>query len=317
MNDSAAEEQDGLGGQSRGPGRGRPIIFGEVLWDHFPDGRKVLGGAPFNVAWNLKGLGFDPYFVSAVGADDDAEAVRDKMISWGLDLAGLQTIPDRPTGTVAVTLQDNQPSYEIVRDQAYDFIRPLDVEDLSERCSLLYHGSLVFRQQRSRETLRELIHRSGLPRFVDVNIRQPHFDREWLPDLIGGASWVKLNHEELGYLSGVPIDDSVGEADAPIEAAVTAMHERYGPATYFVTFGSRGAYAITASEKWFSPAVSAESFSDSVGAGDAFAAATIAGILREQPPQQSLQAASRFASRICGIKGGTTHDRAVYERGLS
>jgi len=38
----------------------RPLIFGEVLVDRFPDGREVLGGAPFNVAWNLRGLGFDP-----------------------------------------------------------------------------------------------------------------------------------------------------------------------------------------------------------------------------------------------------------------
>ncbi|MCG2635366.1 MAG: carbohydrate kinase, partial [Gammaproteobacteria bacterium] len=26
-------------------------IYGEVLFDHFPDGSRVLGGAPFNVAW--------------------------------------------------------------------------------------------------------------------------------------------------------------------------------------------------------------------------------------------------------------------------
>jgi len=29
-------------------------IFGEVLFDHFPDGSRVLGGAPFNVAWHLQ-----------------------------------------------------------------------------------------------------------------------------------------------------------------------------------------------------------------------------------------------------------------------
>jgi len=25
-------------------------VFGEVLFDHFPDGSRILGGAPFNVA---------------------------------------------------------------------------------------------------------------------------------------------------------------------------------------------------------------------------------------------------------------------------
>ena len=35
---------------------GVPIIFGEVLFDIFPDGNQVLGWAPFNAAWYLQGL---------------------------------------------------------------------------------------------------------------------------------------------------------------------------------------------------------------------------------------------------------------------
>ena len=37
--------------------RGRLCLFGEVLFDHFPDGKRVLGGAPFNVAWHLQAFG--------------------------------------------------------------------------------------------------------------------------------------------------------------------------------------------------------------------------------------------------------------------
>ena len=32
-------------------------VFGEVLYDQFPDGRRILGGAPFNVAWHLAAFG--------------------------------------------------------------------------------------------------------------------------------------------------------------------------------------------------------------------------------------------------------------------
>ncbi|MGD9171680.1 MAG: carbohydrate kinase, partial [Candidatus Thiodiazotropha sp.] len=32
-------------------------IFGEVLFDCFPTGEQVLGGAPFNVAWHLQAFG--------------------------------------------------------------------------------------------------------------------------------------------------------------------------------------------------------------------------------------------------------------------
>ena len=33
--------------------KGRLCVFGEVLFDHFPDGQRVLGGAPFNVSFLL------------------------------------------------------------------------------------------------------------------------------------------------------------------------------------------------------------------------------------------------------------------------
>ena len=33
------------------------MVFGEVLYDCFEDGRRVLGGAPFNVAWACRDWG--------------------------------------------------------------------------------------------------------------------------------------------------------------------------------------------------------------------------------------------------------------------
>ena len=41
-----------------------PVVFGEVLFDIFPDGAKHLGGAPFNVAWHLQAFGDQPLFLS-------------------------------------------------------------------------------------------------------------------------------------------------------------------------------------------------------------------------------------------------------------
>ena len=50
------------------------VIFGEVLFDDFPDGA-VLGGAPFNVAWHLQAFGLHPVVISRTGND----AQRDQM----------------------------------------------------------------------------------------------------------------------------------------------------------------------------------------------------------------------------------------------
>ena len=78
--------------------KGRVHVFGEVLFDHFPDGSKVLGGAPFNVAWHLQAFGLSPRFISRVGDDEDGEQIKSAMQAWGMSLSGLQTDRKLPTG---------------------------------------------------------------------------------------------------------------------------------------------------------------------------------------------------------------------------
>ena len=179
----------------------KPFIIGEVLFDNFPDGQRVLGGAPFNVAWNLQGMGLTPIFCSAVGDDKEGREIRERMKLGGLDLTGLQISERWPTGKVEVKLNNGQPSFQILEQQAYDGIR-LPVWPVSQADhSLLYVGSLAYRCAVSRRTIRHLIENSGLPRFVDINIRPPWFEREWIPNLLGGAQWVKLNQEELAHVA--------------------------------------------------------------------------------------------------------------------
>ncbi|TWU25479.1 carbohydrate kinase family protein [Novipirellula artificiosorum] len=287
-----------------------PLIVGEVLFDQFEDGRKILGGAPFNVAWNLRGLQQRPTFVSAVGDDLDGKTIRQRMAQWNMDLVGLQTLPGQRTGTVEVSLDQGQPSYEIVFPCAYDFIRPVPLFESADSFSLLYHGSLALRGEQSRETITRLGRQAAaaqVPRFVDINIRQPWFDRQWLPVLVQDAKFVKLNDEELEWLSSMPC-----QTDDQILRAVQSFRDQHGGEVYFITCGSRGAYAIEGDQLTFAAAPKPDVMVDTVGAGDGFAAATIDGLLRALPYQEVLDRAVQFAARICTLHGATTTDENVY-----
>ncbi len=278
----------------------RPLIFGEVLFDIFPDGQSVLGGAPFNVAWNLQALGLRPLFVSAVGDDEKADQVKATMSSAGMDTDGLQVVADRPTGRVTVSLHDGQPEYIIEADQAYDAISCGFCSDLQDSFSLMYHGSLICRSKQSRATLRKLIMETSVPRFVDVNIREPHFDSQWLHELLPGAAWVKMNDVELSQLTGIAVNEK-----PDVAAGVKVLKRSFGPATYIVTCGSRGAYAVTEDAVSYSPSVPPREIVDTVGAGDAFAAAAIHGIMHQNSIQETLDSAVALASRICETAGAT------------
>ena len=50
------------------------VCFGEVLWDLFPEGKK-LGGAPLNVALRMKSWGLNSQIISSVGNDELGEEI--------------------------------------------------------------------------------------------------------------------------------------------------------------------------------------------------------------------------------------------------
>jgi len=281
----------------------RPIVFGEVLFDHFPDGTRVLGGAPFNVAWHLKGLGADPLFVSAVGEDPEGQVVRRSMRDWGMDLSGLQTDPVHPTGAVRVTLEGGQPRFDILDQQAYDHIDPEAALAALERVTpaLLYHGTLALRHRASRATFQAFAER--IPqRFVDVNLRPPWWTEERLALALSGARWVKLNDEELATLERA--DDLAQAADA--------FRRRHGLDLLIVTLGERGAWLLDASGRHTGAPPAQVDVVDTVGAGDAFSAVALLGLMHRWPHPTLLERALTFAAAVCTLRGATTADPGFY-----
>jgi fructokinase len=279
----------------------RPCIFGEVLFDHFPDGRRVLGGAPFNVAWHLQAFGESPLLVSRIGADEDGAAVANAMDEWHLDTSGLQTDSHLPTGRVQVSIEDGEPAYDIVHPAAWDAIEP-PAPDAA--CSLLYYGTLALRDGRARHAWRQL--RGGRPEtvFVDVNLRPPWWRREAVVRAIAGANWVKLNRQELDELA--PGGDT---ADRRARSFL-ARHKLSG---LVLTDGARGAAILTADGvHWQTRPDSDAAVVDTVGAGDALAAVVILGLLRHWPLGAALERAQSFASAIVGQRGATAREPALY-----
>lgn len=282
-------------------------IFGEVLYDCFPDGRRVLGGAPFNVAWHLTAFGANARFISAVGEDPPGAAVRAAMTAWGMETAAVQTDPAHATGEVRVTIHSGEPAYDIVPDRAFDHIRPIP---LSPRPALLYHGTLALRQPVSAAALGELRSAGAGLRFVDVNLRDPWWSSEDTLALIAGADWVKLNRDELNRLSGDP--PGPGDDCALREQAV-AFRARHGLTGLVVTLGADGALMVPAAgEPLRLPASPPPALADTVGAGDAFAAVLILGLTRGWPLPDTLERALGFAARICAQPGATAADRGLY-----
>ena len=300
-----------LFGSDRGLSDGRPVVVGEVLFDVFPDGTKVLGGAPLNVAWHLHAFGFEPLLLSRVGDDDLGGAVLDTLDAWGMDCSGLQIDTEAPTGTVTVELDGGVPRFDIVGNQAYDRLDGDAARDAigNFRPTLLYHGSLIARERASDRALRSIRERAGAPIFVDVNLRRPWWSVETVSSLVRGARWVKLNTDELRLLS-----DRTASGAAGSELAAAELARRHGIDELVVTCGDRGAFVWLGDRSVAGRPPAAIDVVDTVGAGDAFSSVWIAGLLSGWDTETTLVRALEFAAAICGLRGATTDDRKLYDR---
>jgi len=282
----------------------RPLIFGEVLFDHFPDGSAILGGAPFNVAWHLHAFGLKPLMVSRVGDDEAGDKIELAMKTWGMDCSGIQKDSDHATGSVQVTLHDNEPNYEIVDDVAYDHIDPELLPRLDGEW-MLYYGSLALRHEQPQRALDVLKHHATR-RFVDINLRAPWWQTGDTLCHLEGADWIKLNRQEL-----LEIYPELGSENARIAALAGKVQQHM-----VLTSGEHGATAISISggnSVDISPE-STVSVVDTVGAGDSFCSVMVAGLILGWPLELTMQRAQTFASAIVGIRGATSQDRAFYQQ---
>jgi len=279
-----------------------PAIFGEVLFDCFEDGSRVLGGAPFNVAWHLQAFNCRPLLISRVGDDPMGRQIRDTMLQWGMSAAGLQLDSGRASGEVQVSLQAGQPSFDIVEDRAYDHIDAGAIPPLSP--SLIYHGTLALRHPESAAALNELLLQYQAPVFMDVNLRRPWWSLSQTEKLLQRAKWVKVNDAELEILVDEP---------GSLTAKAERLMERHDLSWLIVTRGKEGAISLDSLGNVLeSNPVAAVKVVDTVGAGDAFASVCILGLHRDWPFALILERAQRFAALLVESRGATLNDPQTY-----
>ncbi len=286
-------------------------IFGEVLFDCFPDSEPQLGGAPFNVAWHLQAFGLNPILISAVGDDEPGQQIRQRMSEWGLSQDYLQQDPVHATGQVTVHFEAGEPHYDIVLDSAYDHLDPNELPQ-PQGDHIFYHGTLAARSISSRECIQQLQEAEDQMRFVDVNLRTPWWDQASVIQQIHAAHCLKLNQDELALLSDcdlshASLDDCLAVArDFKLQNNI---------ANIILTRGSEGASLLDEEGNHIQPELPTTSAEvvDTVGAGDAFSAITLLGLLNGWDKITTLQRAQDFARYIVTQRGATPSNISVYQ----
>jgi fructokinase len=278
------------------------VAFGEVLWDLLPSGR-FLGGAPFNFVYRVASIGDRGVMISRLGEDDLGREAFSIVQRLGMDTRCIQWDRHRPTGTVPITFaKDGAADITILPNVAYDYIEPApEAREVVAQADCLCFGTLIQRRETSRRTLQELLSGfRGRIRLLDLNLRRDCWTSESVRSSIEHADVLKLNDGEAATLAGL-----YGLEGQRMRALAAGLLAKTGLSHVVVTLGESGAVAAArGGESLYDPAYEVK-LVDPLGAGDAFAAGFVHGLLEGWPLERSVRLGNALGACVAEQRGAT------------
>jgi fructokinase len=283
--------------------------IGEVLWDVFPD-QEQFGGAPLNVCANLRRMGDEATLFSAVGEDERGRLAMAKMSELALDTGHVRVVETLPTGVAIIRMSAaGEPGYEIPRPAAFDALET-SKESLAELAreaketgvDWIYFGSLLQTSPSIEQFTTELAQRlSGARCMYDMNLRTGHWNLPLVQRLSSLATVVKLNEDEAETLFALTQPTGVNYS---LEDFCRLWVGAHGVETMCVTMGKNGCAVYQQGElrRFAGYAVVVQ---DTVGSGDAFAAAFLHGFHQGWPLERSAQFANALGALVASRAGAT------------
>jgi fructokinase len=281
-----------------------PLVvgLGELIWDLLPEGRR-LGGAPSNFAYVSRLLGAEAAVASRVGRDALGVEAVEKLERAGVSTRFIQVDEEHPTGTVGCVIgEGGEPHFNVNQNSAWDYLEwTREWEGLAASASVVCFGTLGQRHPAARATVLSFLEATpaGALRLFDVNLRHSFFTPEMLARSLGLATVVKLNGEELETAAAMLGLRASGERET---AGALLRHFRLQLVA--VTRGSRGSLLVSedgADEHAGFPA----RVVDTIGCGDAFAAALAHCLRRGAPLALSNEVANRVGAWVSTQPGAT------------
>jgi fructokinase len=250
--------------------------------DGAPGFRKAAGGAPANVAVGVSRLGRRAAFLGAVGGDPLGTFLREELRRHGVNVTGVDCAMARRTALALVSLRaDGDRDFLFYGDRPAHLGLRLagPMRSIVRRARIFHYGSISLIADPAREaTLSAIREARRAHRFCsyDPNLRlnlwpNARTARRWMWEGLQRADCVKVNEEELVFLTG----------RHGVARGLRALLEA-GPRLAVATLGREGCAYYGAACEGKVPGFTAKVV-DTTGAGDAFVAGMLVGLLEASP----------------------------------
>ncbi len=233
-----------------------------------------VSGAESNVARYCAALGLQTAWISQVGADLAGDLVLSVIGAAGVDVSGVRRVSDRQTGLMLkeVTADARRVRYYRAGSAATDMAPPIGPQ-FNRDPSILHLTGITLGLS---STCRELVESLVKDRATASHLS---FDINWRPAVWDGGDPPSALREVANQcdIVFVGLDEARDLWGAGSVADIRALLPR--PSTLVVKDAATGAHADLPGEQLFVPALSGPVV-EPVGAGDAFAAGFLFGVLR-------------------------------------
>jgi fructokinase len=288
--------------------------IGEVLWDIFPD-KEMFGGAPLNFCANLQRLGNRALLLGAVGKDERGQLALERMRLLGLSTDGMQQVAGLPTGVATIsTSLDGEVSFVIPRPAAFDALSvSVNSVILAEIKAIgldwVYFGTLLQTKPEIERLTSDLVKSFRPARcFYDMNLRTGQWNFPLVQRLSKLASVVKLNECEARTLFNL-MQKSL--ASFSVEEFCRIWASTYDVDVICLTLGAGGCIIFDRGTI-YRVAGYQVIVCDTVGSGDAFAAAFLHGYDHGWPISQTASFANALGALVA-TRAGATPDWTIDE----
>lgn len=232
-----------------------------------------------------------------MGKDELGQRAIEELQCLNIDTSWVQLSSIYPTGRVIVSLDSRgNPNYYIEDNSAWDQIEfDINQAKIASRLDAICFGTLAQRNPVSQNTILKILNTTSphCLRVFDVNFRQDYYNSNMVVRSLDLANAVKMNETEFLEM-GTMLSFSKNH-----EKGLRSMMREFDLKFGIITLGEKG--AVMASEDHFCSysTMNKIEIKSTVGAGDAFTAATVMGWLNQKPLEQIIQNASDLATFVC------------------
>ena len=265
----------------------------------------MLGGAPLNFSVSSLRLGNSVALLSAIGDDHRGRNALNAMREWDISTELIQQTGQQSTGAAIVSTDGyGNASFIIHRPAAFDCVS-LDDAVLSRirrfAPDWIYYGTLAHTTPEAEERLNRLLATTPTARcFYDINLREGHWNLELVQRLSLHATIIKLNEDEAETLYRL----SKCQGPYSIEGFCRYWASAFGGEVICVTLGANGCAVWIDGMLHLCPGF-AITVVDTVGAGDAFAAAFLHGFENHLPIDVLARKANALGAVVASCAGAT------------